>query len=75
VKSDHRGRNKGVTHGVSSSGATVFIEPIDTIDSNNELQTLRETELREVIRILFSIAEDMRRELVEIELAAHALKN
>jgi DNA mismatch repair protein MutS2 len=74
VKSDHRGRIKGVTHGVSSSGATVFIEPIDTIDSNNELQTLRETELREVTRILFSIAEDMRRELVGIGLAAHAVE-
>jgi DNA mismatch repair protein MutS2 len=74
VRSDHRGRIKGVAHGSSSSGATVFIEPIETIESNNELQALRETELREITRILFSLAEEMRRELPGIELAAHAVE-
>src|SRR5215813_13785267 len=38
VRSDHRGRVQGVAHGFSSSGATVFIEPLQTIDENNELQ-------------------------------------
>jgi DNA mismatch repair protein MutS2 len=74
VRSDHRGRIKGVAHGSSSSGATVFIEPIETIESNNELQALRETEMREITRILFSLAEEMRRELHGIELAAHAVE-
>ncbi|MEJ7616116.1 MAG: hypothetical protein WKF30_03900 [Pyrinomonadaceae bacterium] len=36
VRSDHRGRIHGVAHGSSSSGATVFIEPLETIDSNND---------------------------------------
>jgi DNA mismatch repair protein MutS2 len=73
VKADHRGRVKGVTHGVSSSGATVFIEPLETIDTNNELQSLRETELREISRILFTISEEMRQELYGIEQAAYAV--
>src|SRR4030095_14823279 len=46
VKVDHRARVQGVAHGFSSSGATVFVEPMDTIDANNELQSLKETEER-----------------------------
>ena len=55
VRSDHRGRVGGVAHGFSSSGATVFVEPLETIDSNNELQALRETEEREIARILSTL--------------------
>jgi DNA mismatch repair protein MutS2 len=73
VKSDHRGRVSGVAHGFSSSGATVFIEPLETIDSNNELQALRETEEREISRILFTLTEELRRELPAIEMAARAV--
>jgi DNA mismatch repair protein MutS2 len=73
VKSDHRGRVGGVAHGFSSSGATVFIEPLETIESNNELQALRETEEREINRILFTLTEELRRELPSIELAARAV--
>jgi DNA mismatch repair protein MutS2 len=42
VKADHRARVNGVAHGYSSSGATAFVEPLETIDSNNELQSLHE---------------------------------
>ncbi|HKR02525.1 MAG TPA: Smr/MutS family protein [Pyrinomonadaceae bacterium] len=73
VKSDHRGRVGGVAHGFSSSGATVFIEPLETIESNNELQALRETEEREIYKILFTLTEELRRELPSIELAAGAV--
>lgn len=73
VKADHRGRVKGVAHGFSSSGATAFIEPLETIESNNELQSLRETEEREIARILFTLTEELRRELPAIERAAQAV--
>ncbi len=73
VKSDHRGRVQGVAHGVSSSGATIFIEPLETIDSNNELQALRETEEREIYRILLTLTEELRRELPALILAARAV--
>jgi DNA mismatch repair protein MutS2 len=73
VRSDHRGRVAGVAHGFSSSGATVFVEPLETIESNNELQALRETEEREVTRILFTLTEELRAELPSIELAASAV--
>jgi DNA mismatch repair protein MutS2 len=73
VKADHRGRIGGVAHGVSSSGATVFVEPLETIDSNNELQALRETEEREIARILQTLTEELRRELPALLMAASAV--
>jgi DNA mismatch repair protein MutS2 len=73
VRSDHQARIKGVAHGSSSSGATVFIEPLETIEANNELQTLREAEQREIAEILFGLSEELRRELPAIELAASAI--
>ena len=73
VKADHQGRIKGVAHGYSSSGATAFVEPLDTIDANNELQGLRELEAQEIARILFGLTEDLRQELPAIEAAAQAV--
>jgi DNA mismatch repair protein MutS2 len=73
VRSDHRGRVAGVAHGFSSSGATVFVEPLETIESNNELQALRETEEREVTRILSTLTEELRAELPALGLASEAV--
>jgi len=73
VRADHQGRVKGVAHGSSSSGATIFVEPLETIDANNELQSLREAEQREIAEILFALSEELRRELPAIELAGEAV--
>ncbi|MFN2577167.1 MAG: endonuclease MutS2 [Pyrinomonadaceae bacterium] len=73
VRSDHQARIKGVAHGSSSSGATVFVEPLETIEANNELQTLREAEQREIGEILFSLSEELRHELAAIAIAASAI--
>jgi DNA mismatch repair protein MutS2 len=72
VKADHRGRVHGVAHGFSSSGATAFVEPLETIEANNELQGLHENEAREVARILFTLTEEFRGQLHAIELATDA---
>src|SRR4029453_18689105 len=73
VKADHRGRIQGVAHGYSSSGATAFVEPLETIDANNELQSLHEAEAREIARILFALTEELRAQLPAIESAATAV--
>jgi len=73
VKADHRARVQGVTHGFSSSGATAIIEPLETIEANNELQGLREAEEREIARILLGLTEELRSQLPGIELAATAV--
>lgn len=69
VRADHRGRVAGVAHGFSSSGQTIFVEPLETIDANNELQNLRETEEREIARILSTLTDELRASLHDIELA------
>jgi DNA mismatch repair protein MutS2 len=73
VKADHRGRVQGVAHGYSSSGATAFIEPLETIDTNNELQSLHESEAREIARILAGLSDELRAQLTGIEMAAAAV--
>ncbi len=55
VKVEQRKRVQGVAHGASSSGQTVFIEPLETIDQNNELVRLLEEEQAEVHRILLEM--------------------
>src|SRR5215813_8163623 len=52
VKTEQRKRVNGVVHGASSSGQTVFIEPLETIEQNNDLVRLLEEEQTEVRRIL-----------------------
>jgi DNA mismatch repair protein MutS2 len=69
LRANVRGRVAGVAHGFSSSGATVFVEPLETIEANNELQSLREEEEREVARILTTLTEELRAELPAIEMA------
>jgi DNA mismatch repair protein MutS2 len=73
VKSDFRGKVSGVAHGFSSSGQTVYVEPLEAIEANNELQNLRGKEEREVARILFSLTELMRGQLPAVEAAVEAV--
>ena len=62
-----------MAHGFSSSGATVFIEPLEAIEANNELQNLKGKEEREVARILFMLTEELRQQLPAIETAVEAV--
>lgn len=73
VKSNFSGKINGVAHGASSSGATVFIEPLESIEANNELQKLKAREENEIARILFSLAEELRQNLPAVEIAIEAV--
>ncbi|MDE3106020.1 MAG: Smr/MutS family protein [Acidobacteriota bacterium] len=55
VKAEHRRRVPGVIHGASSSGQTVFVEPLETIEHNNELVRLLDEEQSEIHRILVAM--------------------
>jgi DNA mismatch repair protein MutS2 len=55
VKAEFRKRVPGVIHGSSSSGQTVFVEPLETIEQNNELVRLLDEEQREIHRILVAM--------------------
>ena len=51
VKAEWKRRVQGVVHGASSSGQTVYVEPLETIDLNNDLVRLLEEEQAEIHRI------------------------
>lgn len=52
VKAEHKNRIPGFIHSASASGATVFIEPTETLELNNEITSLQFQEQREVEKIL-----------------------
>jgi DNA mismatch repair protein MutS2 len=66
VKAEHKRRIPGVVHGSSSSGQTVYLEPLETIEQNNELVRLIEEEQAETRRIFLAMTR-------EIGLQSHAI--
>src|SRR5205823_2342560 len=73
VKSEQKRRVQGVVHGASSSGQTVFIEPLETIEQNNELVRLMEDEHAEVRRILLEMTQRIGERSAEIARALEVL--
>jgi len=73
VKSEQKRRVNGVVHGVSSSGQTVFVEPLETIEQNNELVRLLEDEQVEIHRILLEMTRRVGAQAESILLACEIL--
>ena len=73
VKVEQKRRVQGVVHGASSSGQTVFVEPLETIEQNNELVRLLDEELAEVHRVLMEMTRQIGENSESIAAAAHTL--
>jgi DNA mismatch repair protein MutS2 len=73
VKVEQKRRVQGVVHGASSSGQTVFVEPLETIEQNNELVRLLEEEQSEIHRILLEMTQRIGAHTREILAAADVL--
>ncbi|PYT74483.1 MAG: endonuclease MutS2 [Acidobacteria bacterium] len=59
VRAEHRGGVHGVVHGASATGQTVFMEPLETVEANNQLGQLAEDEAAEIARILRQLTEKL----------------
>ncbi len=59
VRAEHRRSLPGVVHGASATGQTVFMEPFETVDANNQLVQLAEDEAAEILRILRELTEKL----------------
>jgi DNA mismatch repair protein MutS2 len=66
VRAECKGQMVGIVHGSSASGATVFIEPLSTVEINNEIVSVEEQEAQEIHRILLSLSEMARAQSPEI---------
>jgi DNA mismatch repair protein MutS2 len=60
VRSELRRNLPGVVHGASATGQTVFVEPFETVEINNQLVQLTEDEAAEIFRILKELTEQLR---------------
>ena len=60
VRAEHRSAIPGIVHGGSTSGASLFVEPLETVEINNDIVALEEEETEEVRRILLALTDAFR---------------
>lgn len=73
VKNDFKNAIKGFIHDISSSGETVFIEPIAIFEINNKINNLKEEEKKEIARILLELTQQILEHKEEIEISYEIL--
>lgn len=67
VKESHKHLVEGVLHDKSASGATVFVEPLNTLELNNQIRRLEAEERHEIERVLRALTDIVRKDLSELE--------
>ena len=73
IRTENRKELAGVVHGTSSSGATLFLEPLETLELNNELVRLKERAEEEIRNILQSLTSRIRERLDDLRSAVETL--
>jgi len=73
LKSEHKGKLRGVVHDQSASGATIFVEPLATLELNNEWRKLQLEEQEEIRRILAELCKLIGAQAIAIKNNVEAL--
>lgn len=69
IQAEHKRKLKGFILDESATGQTVFLEPAEMLDANNEIRDLEHSEKREVVRILIALTDQFREQLPSLRLA------
>jgi DNA mismatch repair protein MutS2 len=69
ILAEYKRRLKGFILDESATGQTVFMEPAEMLDANNEIRELEHSEKREIVRILTKLTDEFRNELPVLKLA------
>lgn len=64
---EHKRRIKGLIHGESATGQTIYLEPTEVFEINNEVQELEYAEQREVAKILIELTDQLRPEVESLK--------
>jgi DNA mismatch repair protein MutS2 len=72
VRSEHRTAIPGIVHGASASGASLYLEPLSTVEINNDVVALEEQEKEEIHRILLSFSNRFRARALEFQRTVEA---
>jgi DNA mismatch repair protein MutS2 len=67
VRAEHRASIPGIIHGASASGASLYLEPLSTVEVNNDIVALEEQELAEIRRILLLLTDAFRRRAADLQ--------
>jgi DNA mismatch repair protein MutS2 len=67
VRTEHRSGIPGIVHGASTSGASLYLEPLSTVEINNEIVALEEQEAEEVRKILLALSDSFRLRPLELQ--------
>ena len=67
VRAEHRGAIPGIVHGSSTSGASLFLEPLSTVEINNEIVALEQQETEEIHRILLALTDQFRSRALDLQ--------
>ncbi|MDH5365356.1 MAG: endonuclease MutS2 [Cyclobacteriaceae bacterium] len=63
LQAEHKRKLKGFIHGESTTGQTIFMEPAEVLEANNQLRELEYAERREIIKLLTTLTDQVRNQI------------
>jgi len=71
VRAEHQHAIPGIVHGSSTSGASLYLEPMATVQTNNDIVALADREKAEIFRILLALTDAYRTRMTDLEGTLH----
>ncbi|MFM8532034.1 MAG: endonuclease MutS2 [Acidimicrobiia bacterium] len=75
VRAEHRRNVPGIVHGLSTTGATLFLEPSATVEINNDIVELEDREREEIFRILLELTDRFRARPADMQVSREVARS